>query len=235
MKYFIIFLILLFYFSFSFASKDTLIVKNVINVQQDTLIINNKDSLYVILSNNAGKTIGFDWQKNMPWIGAILVGILTVLANLIISKLARKSNKETVDKQLSFSKEIALAQIENAKNNALLDFNKTVLSGNRQNWINELRELISKILSVYKAVSLKQDINRDEYEKLQFLITKIELMLNPNLDKEFINSLHRLESCFLEILMKTNQVDELKEHIDNVKSLTQITLKREWEKVKKGI
>jgi hypothetical protein len=71
----------------------------------------------------------------MPWIGAILIGILTVLANYIINIQIRKTNTESIDKQLINAREI------NQK-----DFNKTVLSGNRQAWINDLRDIISKVL-----------------------------------------------------------------------------------------
>lgn len=97
----------------------------------DTAIVQGKNDVYFILERDSAKLNEGNWQINMPWIAALLVGLLTVLANIVISKQYRKMSQEVVDKQLNTSKEISLAQIENERNNAVLEFNKTVLSGNR--------------------------------------------------------------------------------------------------------
>lgn len=62
-------------------------------------------------------------------------------------------------KQINNSKEIALFQIESVRKSVQIDFNKTVLSGSRQSWINELRVLISKILSKTMTISAKQNMS----------------------------------------------------------------------------
>ena len=136
--------------------------------------------------------------------------------------------------QLSNAKEIALAQIDSQRKNAQLEFNKTVLSGNRQAWINELRELISKLLSNISTITLKQSLTISEFETLRFQITKTELMLNVEKDRDFITALIELEKCCLDIIMQNKELAEIGEYADKVKELTQSTLNTEWQRVKKG-
>lgn len=71
----------------------------------------------------------------MPWIGAIIIGVLTVLTNIFINRQIRKSNIEIIESQLANVREI------NQR-----DFNKTVLSGNRQMWINDGMETTKAII-----------------------------------------------------------------------------------------
>lgn len=202
------------------------------NIEQKPVTF-QKDTIYVIEQNYKNKD-GIDLEKNMPWIGAILLGLLSVLANLVINKQLRKSNKNNLDSQLAHSNALLVKQLEFASKNSQLEFNKTVLSGNRQVWINDLRENISKIISNIFAISSKESITNQELENLRFLITKAELMLNRQSDIDFITSLLELEECCLEILMKNKTFSDLKPYVDSVKKYTQITLKTEWERVKKG-
>jgi hypothetical protein len=211
----------------------------------DKVFLLTNDSLKVIIDTKAESVTGFDIQKNMPWIGAVLVGLLTVLVNFLINRQSRQFNREsltkqlehntaTTDKQLSNSKDIALAQIENTRKINQTDFNKSVLSGNRQAWINDLRDLISKILAKTVQLSIKKQITHQEFEELKFLITKTELMLNVTKDKDFITALKELESCLFEILLGEKEFADITSITDKVKTHTQVTLKTEWERVKKG-
>ena len=223
-----IFLILLLANSYSFWAEQN--TKPIINKQPLTL---KKDTIYVV-TQKSEEVNGFDLQKNMPWIGAFLVGLLSVFGTVLVNKKMRKSNKENSDSQLKQSKELILKQLEFANKNVQIEFNKTVLSGNRQVWINELRENISKIISNVFALSLKQSITNQELENLRFLIIKVELMLNKQGDVNFILALTELEECCLEILMRNKNFSDLNPYIDSVKSHAQVTLKTEWERVKKG-
>jgi hypothetical protein len=222
------FLILLLANSYSFCAVQN--PKTNTNRQPPTL---KKDTIYV-LTQKSEEIDGFDIQKNMPWIGAVLVGFLAVFGSVQVNKQLRKSNKEITNLQLAQSKELLLKQLEFANKSVQLEFNKTVLSGNRQVWINDLRENISKIISNVFAISLKQCITNQELENLRFLIIKVELMLNRQSDVNFITSLTELEECCLEILMSNKTVSDLKPYIDSVKFHAQVTLKTEWERVKKG-
>jgi len=201
---------------------------------KDTIVIMQNDTLFLVVTQSKYYEKSFDWQKHMPWIGAVLVGILTLITNILMSRYSRKSNQVVAEKQIISAKDIALAQIENARKNSQLEFNKTVLSGNRQSWINDLRELISKILSCTSSISVKQVITNDEFENLRFLITKAELMLNSEKDKNFISALLELENCCFDILIRNKDISDIQEYIENVKHHTQKTLKSEWERVKKG-
>jgi hypothetical protein len=185
-----------------------------------------------ILSSNL--TNDLDWQKNMPWIGAIIVGGLTVLTNILINKRSLKTSREVINLQLENAKDIALAQLNNSKQIVQTDFNKTVLSGNRQAWINDLRDCISKIISKLSTCSLRKTITRDEAEEIYYLITKVELMLNPEKDTEFIKNLNDLHLAMYEITLARKDYSALKAFEDKVKDSTQKTLKTEWERVKKG-
>lgn len=196
-------------------------------------VSSQRDTIYVIEQCYNNK-VGFDLEKDMPWIGAILLGLLSVLTNLFINKQLRKSNKENSVLQLSQSKEFLLKQLEFANKSMQLEFNKTVLSGNRQVWINDLRENISKILSNIFVISLKQNITNQEFENLRFLIIKVELMLNKEADNDFILSLNELEKCCLDIIMTNRTFSDLDTYVDSLKHHAQITLKTEWERVKKG-
>lgn len=184
-------------------------------------------------------------EQNGPWIAALVIGILAALVNLWISWSTRKSTREALEKQLQnskdalntqvqTSKEIALAQIENAQKSAERDFNKTVLSGNRQAWINDLRDLISKILAASTIFSIKKNIDHEQYENLRYMITKTQLMLNSNDDKKFISALADLEICILQIMAKTKTYSDLSPLVIEVEDHAKKTLKAEWERVKKG-
>lgn len=185
-----------------------------------------------ILSSDTANN--FDWQKNMPWIGAIIVGGLTVLTNILINRRSLKTNREVINLQLENAKEIALAQLNNSRQIVQTDFNKTVLSGNRQAWINDLRNCMSKIISKLSSCSLSKKISLEEAEEIYYLITKVELMLNPEKDVEFIKNLNELHLTMYEITLGHKEYGALSPFEEKVKKSTQKTLKTEWERVKKG-
>jgi hypothetical protein len=209
-------------------TSDSLLV-----AEEPSIIIKDKISKDVpkedVKANN-----DFDWQKNMPWVGAVLIGLLTVLANYIISRESRKSNIEISKIEMENSKEIALEQIENAREGMQLEFNKTVLSGNRQIWIKEFRELVSLILSKTIATSINNDISEEEFENFKFLLIKAELMLNPLNDKAVIKALSELEECCLEVLMSNKEPQEIEKYASALKDKTKIKLEEEWGKVKRA-
>jgi len=186
-------------------------------------VILSKDILNNLLEIKSEKTSSFDMQKNMPWIGAIFIGVFTVIANYIINNQIRKTNIESLNRQLANTREI------NQK-----DFNKTVLSGNRQVWINDLRDIISKILSKTLSLSLKKSVTHDELQELIYLISKTELMLNPEKDIDFVTKLKELELCFIDIQSCKSTFLDIDPFISSVKNFAKTTLKTEWERVKKG-
>lgn len=215
------------------------------------------DTIFVkLVKHNVEENLN-DWQKNMPWIIAFIIGSLTVIANIIISKQARKSmieslnrqlssSAETTDKQLNNSKEIAISQIENSRKIVQLDFNKTVLSGNRQTWINTLRDAISDYIAKSNSYRIKldqikslgkkvaQNTDNNDLTEILRLETKIVLMLNSSEDdsKALIKSLGQYTTALFDDTTITQKPEFYQQEIIDV---TKIILKKEWERVKKGV
>lgn len=229
MKYKILILII-FSFILTYSQKvnnDTLTTK--IDIPKSkTLTIN------LVNKTDEADIVAFDWEKNMPWIGAVLIGLLTVVANVIISRQSRKTSLKTINLQLNNNKEISLAQIETSKQTAQIEFNKTVLSGNRQTWINNLRDDVSHIISKLSSCSLQKKMSHKELLEIKYLITKVQFMLNPEKDKEFISSLNDIFYCTIEITADKKTFSDLTPLEKKLRNITAETLKTEWERVKRG-
>ena len=115
---------------------------------------------------------------------------------------------------------------------SLLNINKTVLSENRQVWINTVRETITQYITVHTLLEnpIENGDNFFElYRELTYLQTKIILLLNP-LEKES----NELVIEVTKIAKPKNDRSEI--NANEVKSrilvLTQRILKKEWERVK---
>jgi hypothetical protein len=228
-------------------SKETLTLK--------LLEVGKNDTLNIKIISDVEKEEKWK-ERNMPWIGALFLGILAAGVTIVQGKRSRKDNKENMDRQMETAErnlksqiesserslklqmesaqKIAMEGLKNSSQTAQLDFNKTVLSGNRQAWINDLRELISKIIAKIVRVSVKVDMNHLEFEELKGMIIKAEFMLNAEKDAAFIKALQDLEACCLAILLKQKKFSDLSPFIEEVKKHTITTLKTEWERVKKG-
>jgi len=109
-------------------------------------------------------------------------------------------------------------QIESSQKIAELDFKKSVLSNNRQLWINELRNVISDLISTYDAFAIlpEKSLIKD-YEKLLNLISKAELMLNPRKDIEFIESLNELKKTIRQLVRKEISYQDVSIKLEDVK------------------
>lgn len=219
---------------FAMDSTDSLLNTNLTHKLEVVHLSGNQDTVKLVIAMNKNEIPESNLQKNMPWICAVLLGLFTIVANYQISKQSRLSNKEAIERQIESATAIAMKQIENASRTSQLDFNKTVLSGNRQAWINELRELTSRIVTKTMIYSVKMDVGYEKVEELLYLLAKTELMLNDAKDQEFIVAIKDLRSCYLAIYAGQLDFPELSPRNEKVKMLTKITLKTEWERVKKG-
>lgn len=167
----------------------------------------------------------------LPSIIALIVGLMPFIATLIASKKQRL----TAEKQIEASKETIKEQIESSLKIAEMDFRKNVLSDNRQKWINDLRNVISELLSLYNSSILDlKNMQLKDYERILFLITKAEFMLNPEKDVKFINSIKELKDSLISLFRKEIERSSVEEKIEIVKIQTKATLKTEWERVKRG-
>jgi len=130
------------------------------------------------------------------------------------------------------------------------NFNATVLSTNRQKWIESLRDMLAEFISMLMAALVVKSNWKDNWDrgraplaadpalldKVQRLLlaqTKIRLLLKPNdADHEHLfraidAAMKRLEAE--EALESTTEGD-----IETIATLAQAILQREWERVKHG-
>jgi hypothetical protein len=127
-------------------------------------------------------------------------------------------------------------------------FKATVISANRQQWINTLRDCIAdfqtktKIALVETSLALNNETavasnvkDHDEALKgMRFLVNKTALLLNPNETdhSELILLFKQLEDhCINGDPNERTKEEKLQ---DSITSIGQKILKREWERVKRG-
>ncbi|MEQ9618786.1 MAG: hypothetical protein RIG61_06400 [Deltaproteobacteria bacterium] len=121
-------------------------------------------------------------------------------------------------------------------------FQSTVISNKRQEWINTLRDTISEFQSVLVSLNFFIDTTgkfneekQKEYQviiqKVAFLRSKINLLINPveNDHKE----LSDLTRNALDMVTKRD-MKKLDECMTGLTSVGQRILKHEWERVKEG-
>lgn len=120
----------------------------------------------------------------------------------------------------------------------------TVLSGNRQAWINTLRDLIAEYIAIVGVVHAGDWTQKSEeefdqkLERLTLIRTKIMLMINPK--EEDHERLVKLLSAISQTLGGRAAVGEKRdmkkagELHNELRPLAQAILKREWERVKQA-
>jgi hypothetical protein len=166
------------------------------SVQIDTTQKVGIDSL---LSN--GKTVQtISWyeSKSMPWIASIFIGILTVIANLIISHYTRSTSLKVVK-----------AQIESSTKLASIQFQATLNSKNRQDWINDVRNAISEYATHVRQLNIQlQEKDKDRaaiislHQNVYLHKSKIKMLLSPKI---------REHAYFLDA--QENLMDVLEDHL----------------------
>lgn len=178
------------------------------------------DSVYVAL-----KSIKENGWLNIEYV-SLLIALIAVFLGPIISYFTAK---RTMKSQADLIKEQITSQIIIAER----DIKSKVLSNNRQEWINKLRDNLSEFMSLILVVRKTQQLNSSElisyYNKLFTTRFRIKLSLNPN-----ENDHCELDALLKAAMEKTTSYSELYEDIgDKILELSQSILKREWERVKK--
>lgn len=149
--------------------------------QSDSLHIIQKDSLASDNAKGESRNVpltGWYESKSMPWIASIFVGVLTVITNLIISHYTR-----------STSLRIVKAQIDSSSRLANIQFQATLNSKNRQDWINDVRNAISEFSTHVRQLNIQlqeKEIDRSMvfslHERVQLFKSKIRLLLSPQIE-----------------------------------------------------
>jgi hypothetical protein len=122
-----------------------------------------------------------------------------------------------------------------------LNFRALVISNNRQDWINALRDSISEFQSILVQLSLQKkypevgltDDRMLKRERASFLYAKIKLLINPNED-DHIELVRLISEAFKRSLGVAEENNDLGEVNINITNTAQKILKREWKRVKKG-
>lgn len=122
-------------------------------------------------------------------------------------------------------------------------FKATVLSKNRQEWINKLRDFLAEyeaiLYNVYADFNLggvlrSKDEGLSDLRRANLILSQVKLMINPKEDDHvaLVALMHELHNA-----ATYNQDQKSKEFAkfdEEYVTLSQSILKREWERVKKG-
>lgn len=139
---------------------------------------------------------------NMPWIVALIIGLLSVLANYWVAHILRKSNERNLRSQIESNERSLKVQIESAKDTALTEFKATIATKNRQEWINELRNTLTEYLSSVSLILPTPENPSKKFndEKSQLIYrmslakAKLELLMNREKaeQKELLNKIEEM-------------------------------------------
>jgi len=173
-------------------------------------------------------------EKILPSLIALIIGILTVFVTLYTNRRQREASNSTIQKQIDSNKETITKQIETSKEAAQLQFRQNVLSKNRQEWINTLRDLVSKLHSKLLIHSIKKGITAETLREIYELVTKTQLMLNDKDNQSLIIVLNDIKKVIVKGQLGNDVTDEVAKLSNALMETTRTILKTEWERVKKG-
>jgi hypothetical protein len=111
------------------------------------------------------------------------------------------------------------------------------ISGNRQAWINSLRDDLAEFLSLVFSLRLK-GIPSERFlelaQRLRLVQSRIKLRLNPS-EQDHVSLIALVERAVV-LAIRANDTDAsaAAKASDEIVDLSQSVLKREWERVKAG-
>ena len=130
------------------------------------------------------------------------------------------------------------------------NFSATVLSANRQKWIESVRDMLAELISLLIAALVlkakwkgKWDRGRgalvaepvllDKLQRLVLAQTKIRLLLNPS-EPDHQHLYHAIDTASKRLQSEQAPESETEADIETITKLAQAILKREWQRVKHG-
>jgi len=180
-----------------------------------SIVLPHKDTLVLVSTSKSGADKPdkkSDTNLYMPWVSALIIAIFTVATNVYISYNARRTS------------------LEINRN----DFNKTVLSGNRQIWITEFRNLTSEIISQLAYFMAKETVSETEFKEFSLTLTKAELLLSSEDHSAIVTTILKIQNSCSEIMKNNPPNDELEDLYVLFKNQTIAALKSQWDLIKKG-
>jgi hypothetical protein len=129
-------------------------------------------------------------------------------------------------------------------------FNATVISANRQKWIETMRDTLAELIALIRAALVvkskwKDKWDRglgplnadpamlDKFEHIVLAQSKIELLMNP-IDGDHQRLYETIESAIERLRAEESLEAETLHDIRTITALGQAILKREWQRVKIG-
>lgn len=129
-------------------------------------------------------------------------------------------------------------------------FNATVLSANRQRWIESLRDTLAELISLLVSAlivrstwksnwdkgrgPLREDaVLRDKLERIVLAQSRICLLLNPA-EADHQQLYRALDTAFKRLQSEDSPDSDTDADIEAITTLAQSILKREWQRVKVG-
>lgn len=189
------------------------------------------------------------WGFVISIIGFVITIILLAF-NLFLIRGQLKVAKTQNETQIEIAKEQFKTQREIAER----QFRIEVLSRNRQEWINKLREEIAQFQTAlgnqYLLISNPQDhkhldINERlvHFQKIDIPYQRLGLLLNPNeqLHANLDNATRQAMDCLIKFAkgaLNENERETIKGTLyaimDDISKHASLVLKSEWERVKRG-
>jgi hypothetical protein len=134
---------------------------------------------------------------------------------------------------------------------ARLQFNANVLSANRQKWIEALRDMLAELISLLVAVVVYKSNWKDrwdrrldmiaenpelmrQFERIVLVQWKIRLLINPT-DPDHEELFRLIQVAFKRVQSPEATDAQTEADIENITRVGQAILKREWQRVKRGV
>jgi hypothetical protein len=196
-----------------------------------------KISVDTVRVQSVGKDAPKSWIEStaMPWIASIIIAILGLLVNIAIARSTRNTSLEMTETQIKNSTRLAAHQ-----------FNATLNSSNRQEWINDVRDCISELITQCNLLNISfqeepknKDREKEIHQKVTLYRNKLRLFLSTEIEqhkmfldelREFINILDR---HFLNSRNPVEDYDNIAfaRKSDSVIELGRALLYFEWHKI----
>ena len=129
-------------------------------------------------------------------------------------------------------------------------FSATVLSTNRQKWIEELRDMLAELISLMVSAMVVKEKWKDKWDhgrnalmaepglldKLQRMVlvrSKIQLLINPT-ESDHQHLYKAIDAAIGRLQHEESLESESQADIETITGLAQRILKREWQRVKLG-
>ena len=186
---------------------------------------------------------------NTEWLAAV-TALVAVVLGPVLTYWQVKANRETTERQISAaadanSRQIGAAadataaQLASAASTARAHIYATVVSSNRQAWINEVRDTVAEAISV---ATLLGDNSHASFlgaseratmgSRLTYLVSRVDLFLNPGEqdNQEVVGLLRKLTNLVVSAGPVSHEAFQATR--DAITATTRRMLKREWDRVR---